>query len=551
MYADRVADAARKDEGEDGQDANHQPGNQGDVRFDGLEHPPIRHRRASRCCQFVPRPPPRGRRCPARPDGPSAPRARGRGCVRSSTTSVAFPRSAWNISSMSHGDRLVLDDDVELTVAHPAGDVEIRRADARPSSVRDGRLGVQHRAVPLEDPHAGLEERPIARAREGSQDRNVRRARNEQPDVHAVPRGRSQRLHVQRRARRNMRRSSTTCGGPSPQRADRRETCPPCTERSPQRAAARLPAGRCRSGIGSSDGSGVAGGRPGFRKRTLDVGHGRPAHHESRCRARDRARVRIADPHLADAKTGHERDGAVDGDHLAVIPTHPSERTIEPGRVVASDLDAARAQPVPEAARRFAKAAHPVVEEPDRHAVGGLAHQRVGEQPSLIVFVDDVHLEVDRAPGTVDGLEPGRIVLVRVPQDATRDCHRATVRRTRAKTPGRRAAERRGSKPARAFSEHRVRVDERSRVAGRRQWYFDRQAAAGVSRTKSSASLAHEDVRRRRKWSSKLPLPCRSRWPRRDTCACRGATSLRARHRRRATAARCRRRDQGAPSDQP
>src|SRR6185312_5718218 len=124
-----------------------------------------------------------------------------------------------------------------------------------------------------------------------------------------------------------------------------------------------------------------------------------------------------ADPHPSDAQTRDEADDAVHGNHLAVVSTDPAERTIESRRVVAADLDTCAPQSIPEAARRLAEPAHPVVQQPHLHAFGGLADQRVGEPPALIVLVNDVHLEVNRALRAGDRFEPGGIVLFGVPQD--------------------------------------------------------------------------------------------------------------------------------------
>src|SRR5262245_63835474 len=102
----------------------------------------------------------------------------------------------------------------------------------------------------------------------------------------------------------------------------------------------------------------------------------------------------IADPHLADAQSGHERNRAIHGDHLAMVAADPAERTVEARRVVAADLDATRTQTLPERPRRLPESAHPVVEQPNADALPRLFDQGVGEQTALIVLVNDVHLEV-------------------------------------------------------------------------------------------------------------------------------------------------------------
>ena len=110
-------------------------------------------------------------------------------------------RSCSNDSSICRAKASSSIGDVELPVAEPALDVQIARADARPAAVGHRRLGVHHRAVPLEDPDAGFEQRAIAGLREPLHDRQVRTAAgHQQPDVDAVGGRRDQRLDVRRRA---------------------------------------------------------------------------------------------------------------------------------------------------------------------------------------------------------------------------------------------------------------------------------------------------------------------------------------------------------------
>jgi len=89
----------------------------------------------------------------------------------------------------------------------------------------------------------------------------------------------------------------------------------------------------------------------------------------------------------------------------------PGKWMVEPWRVVAADIDPAGAQAIPESRRRLPEPAHPVVQQTDLNAFDGLAEQRIREQLALVVFMDDVHLEVDRLSCAPDRVQPGRIVL--------------------------------------------------------------------------------------------------------------------------------------------
>src|SRR5690606_16172056 len=125
---------------------------------------------------------------------------------------------------------------------------------------------------------------------------------------------------------------------------------------------------------------------------------------------------RVSDPVGADAEPGDERDAAVDGQHLAVIPRQPSERALEPRRVVAAHVNAGVAEALPEAPRCLAEVAHPIVDQADGDAFPGLLDQRVRELVADFVLADEVALEVDVMLRARDRAEPGRVVLARVAQ---------------------------------------------------------------------------------------------------------------------------------------
>ena len=84
---------------------------------------------------------------------------------------------------------------------------------------------------------------------------------------------------------------------------------------------------------------------------------------------------------------------------------------IEPRRVVAADVDAAAAQALPESRRRLPEPSHPVIQEANLNALGCLAKQRIRLELPLLVFMDDVHFEVNRLSCIANRGEPGRVVL--------------------------------------------------------------------------------------------------------------------------------------------
>src|SRR6185503_255306 len=90
---------------------------------------------------------------------------------------------------------------VQLTIAKPTGDVEVRGTDARPMSVCDGSFRMQHRAVPLENTNTSFEQWAIPGSRQRSQERNVSSIGEEQSHVNAIACRRSQSLYVHGRSR--------------------------------------------------------------------------------------------------------------------------------------------------------------------------------------------------------------------------------------------------------------------------------------------------------------------------------------------------------------
>src|SRR5690606_23470128 len=120
---------------------------------------------------------------------------------------------------------------------------------------------------------------------------------------------------------------------------------------------------------------------------------------------------RIADPVLADAEARDERDVPVDREHLAVVPRQPSERALEPRRVVAAHVHPGVPEALPEPTRRLPEVAHPVVDQPDGDAFLRLRDQRVRELRADLVLAEEIALEIDMLPGPRDLPQPRRVVL--------------------------------------------------------------------------------------------------------------------------------------------
>ena len=315
----------------------------------------------------------------------------------------------------------VLDHDVQLAVADPARDVQVGRAHARPAAVGDRGLRVHHRPVPLEDAHAGLEQRRGSRrARAACTTRmSLPRPGHEQAHVDAVLRRRAQRLHVGAWCRRSRRRSATACGARAPPRAGRggsRPVVPGVAGHDAQRDVARR---------GAERSSRDAARRPGAARRRRAQCRRRRARRRPRrgrasrrrCRATARGRVAGRRPtRWPDAQAGDEgrprrrppgtcggRGSASRAARRAAAgcSSAPRRRRRAAASRSARDGVAERAQPVVDERARARPRA------PSRD-------ERLGEALADRVVAQDVGLEVDvaargaRSPRARRGSSPRR-----------------------------------------------------------------------------------------------------------------------------------------------
>ena len=101
-----------------------------------------------------------------------------------------------------------------------------------------------------------------------------------------------------------------------------------------------------------------------------------------------------------------------------MIAREPAEGTVEAGRIEASHADTCRGQALPKSSRGAAPAAKPVVHDPDRNPGARPGDERISEQPTGCVFLNDVILEVHESLSPGDGAQPGSMILVGILQDA-------------------------------------------------------------------------------------------------------------------------------------
>src|SRR5207253_7851958 len=99
-----------------------------------------------------------------------------------------------------------------------------------------------------------------------------------------------------------------------------------------------------------------------------------------------------------------------DREHLAMIAMEHIQRTCELQRVEGAHLDARIGERAPEAARSLAYRAEPVVHQAHANAGASPFRQRRGELAADPVIADEVVLEIDLFPRSMNCLEPRRIV---------------------------------------------------------------------------------------------------------------------------------------------
>ena len=101
-----------------------------------------------------------------------------------------------------------------------------------------------------------------------------------------------------------------------------------------------------------------------------------------------------------------------------MVSTDPSEGAVEPRGIEDPGLDSRPGQDGPNPAGVKIERAKPVTEDADPHALLRALGEGFGELEADLVAVNHVALEMDRARGGRDRLQPRRIVLLAVFEDS-------------------------------------------------------------------------------------------------------------------------------------
>ena len=312
-------------------------------------------------------------------------------------------------------------EEIQLVVPEQARDVEITRPDARPAVIDQQRLGMQHRALPLEDAGTRTQQIAVADPRGIPQDGEVARAGDEQAHVHPGPCGVDQ-AGVQRRRGDQIR-----VGDPQTVRRARGQELDSAVHARPARHARQdaRRRGPTFHGIGFQlvGRERRAGAPPDAGERVVERRGGGSGDGHHGVAPRPAPARGVSRPLVADAQPAGHRPTAVGDEQLAVITGEYVERVAGEERVEGAHLDAGLGEPSP-VAPRGAERAEGIVQDTHPDSGAGPLDQRVGEAPTGRVVADDVVLEVhpaarrgDRGEHRVQGARAVGVVLEAIAVD--------------------------------------------------------------------------------------------------------------------------------------
>src|SRR5579875_928502 len=317
------------------------------------------------------------------------------------------------------GEQFVFHHHVKLPVSNPTRQIQIGGPHPRPSTIRHRGLGVQHRPIPLKDPHSGFEQWPKAGAGQGADKGNVRRTRYEQPHIHAVRGCGSQGLHV----RRSPHKVGISHPDGSPGNGGHKLVKP--IDACNARRARHLAEGHLtRRGSGFSillklfRCQGRAASRPRFSKRLIDICDGWPLDFHPSIPPRAYPASWAAHPAAVNAESADKTDATINRNHLAMVAAEPAQGAIKPRRVKTPHFHPRLRKISPEASTRSSARPHPVIEQPDSNAFPRLGREKPSELVPHFILTNDVAFKKNALPGSAYGLKPDRIVLSRVFEDA-------------------------------------------------------------------------------------------------------------------------------------
>src|SRR5262249_22753394 len=173
-----------------------------------------------------------------------------------------------------------------------------------------------------------------------------------------------------------------------------------------------------------SGGDRLTTGRPHLSEGAFEFSHGGALNFNSGVSPLRHTRASGAAPHSSPAQNPHETATTLHTYEFAMIASQPiegaerAEGIVEARTIETPHLDSGFAQTSPELVGRRVEGAYPVVNQPYAYAVARFLAERVGEDLTLLVFMNDVAFKMDCPPGRLDRLEPGGVIFIGVFEDA-------------------------------------------------------------------------------------------------------------------------------------
>jgi len=101
-----------------------------------------------------------------------------------------------------------------------------------------------------------------------------------------------------------------------------------------------------------------------------------------------------------------------------MIPGKPAEGAVPARRIEAPDVHPCFPETLPEPSGGLEKAAYPVIKHANPHTCARFLHQQIRKFKTGLVVMDDVHFQMNGMGGGFETIQPRRVILPSVNQEA-------------------------------------------------------------------------------------------------------------------------------------
>jgi hypothetical protein len=100
-----------------------------------------------------------------------------------------------------------------------------------------------------------------------------------------------------------------------------------------------------------------------------------------------------------------------------MITTEPPKKAAHPWRIGNPNLPPCLSEGLPHPPAEKTEGAEPVIDQSNLNPFSGLGHQEIPETASALIVMDNVHLYVNRLPGTLNRRLPGRVIFLSISEN--------------------------------------------------------------------------------------------------------------------------------------